>query len=67
MGGVGNGAAEEDWHRDLNPGMAAIPGRTTPLWQSRLEPGSFGRGWDHTAWEKVMTAGLWGAPFCHVA
>ena len=26
MGGVGNGAAEEDWHGDLNPGTAAIPG-----------------------------------------
>ena len=24
MGGVGNGAAEEDWRWDLNPGMAAI-------------------------------------------
>ena len=23
MGGVGNGAAEEDWHWDLNPGAAA--------------------------------------------
>ena len=26
MGGVGNGAAEEDWHWDLNPGVAAMPG-----------------------------------------
>ena len=24
MGGVGNGATEEDWHWDLNPGAAAI-------------------------------------------
>ena len=24
MGGVGNRAAKEDWHWDLNPGMAAI-------------------------------------------
>ena len=24
MGGVGNGAAKEDWHGDLNPGTAAI-------------------------------------------
>ena len=23
---MGNGAAEEDWHWDLNPGVAAIPG-----------------------------------------
>ena len=27
MGGVGNGAAEEDWRWDLNLGSAAIPGR----------------------------------------
>ena len=27
MGGVGNGAAEEDWCWDLNPGAAAILGR----------------------------------------
>ena len=26
MGGVRNRAAEEDWHWDLNPGEAAIPG-----------------------------------------
>ena len=26
VGGVGNGAAEEDWRWDLNPGTAAIPG-----------------------------------------
>ena len=43
--GVGNGAAEEDWHWDLNPGEAAIQRedhvaleekgeRTTLLWQS---------------------------------
>ena len=24
VGGVGNGAAEEDWHWDLSPGVAAI-------------------------------------------
>ena len=34
MGGVGNGAAEEDWHRDLNPGAAARP---------KGGPRSFGR------------------------
>ena len=27
VGGVRNGAAEQDWHWDLNPGAAAIPGR----------------------------------------
>ena len=26
MGGVGNGAAEEDWCRDLNPGTTVMPG-----------------------------------------
>ena len=46
VGGVGNGAAEEDWRWDLNPGTAAIPERedysalaekgegTMLLWQS---------------------------------
>ena len=32
MGRVGNGAAEEDWHWDLNPGVAAM---------RREEPGGF--------------------------
>ena len=34
VGRVGNGAAEEDWHWDLNPGGAAIrhPVGTTWLW-----------------------------------
>ena len=27
MGGAGNGASEEDWRWDLNPGEAAIPKR----------------------------------------
>ena len=42
VGGVGNGAAEEDWHWDLNRGAAAIPGE---------EPRGFGReeGEDHSA------------------
>ena len=44
VGGVGKGAAEEDWRWDLNPGVAAIETedyavlekrreRTTRLWQ----------------------------------
>ena len=41
VGGVGNGAAEEDWHWDLNPGAAAIPEKITQLWQ-RLGPRGFG-------------------------
>ena len=45
MGGVRNGAAEEDWLWDLNPGVAAIPKR---------EPRSFGRvgtPWlQHSCW-----------------
>ena len=55
MGGAGNGAAEEDWRWDLNPGAAAI-------WRVFLGPGSlfetmnpFG---DHAALEVL--------PFCHV-
>ena len=37
VGGVGNGAAEEDWCWDLNPGMAAMRGLlgTTQLGQRR--------------------------------
>ena len=42
MGGVGNGAAEEDWCWDLNPGTAAIPERTIRLWWSRLGSRDFG-------------------------
>ena len=34
VGGVGNGAAEEDWHWDLNPGVAAMPREDTWLWWS---------------------------------
>ena len=43
MGGVGNGAAEEDWCQDLNPGMAAMLGLfgITQLWW-KLGPCSFG-------------------------
>ena len=41
MGGVGNGAAEEDWRADLNPGVAAVLGF--------LGPHSFGGGWDRVA------------------
>ena len=42
MGGVGNGATEEDWCRDLNPGPVAIPGvGTLWLWQM-LGPHGFG-------------------------
>ena len=35
MGGVGNEAAEKDWRWDLNPGMAAMQGRTTRLGMHR--------------------------------
>ena len=41
VGGVGNGAAEEDCCWDLNPGMAAMLGF--------LGPHSFGESWDHAA------------------
>ena len=52
MGGAGNGAAEEDWCWDLNPGTAAIG----PL---LLGPRGIGCLFgDHAALEVL--------PFCHV-
>ena len=41
MGGVGNGAAEEDWCWDLNLGLAAL--------QSFGGPWGFGESWDLAA------------------
>ena len=38
MGGVRNGAAEEDWHGDLNPGAASM--------QAFGGPCGFGKSWD---------------------
>ena len=38
MGGVGNGAAEEDWSRDLNPSAAVM--------RSFLGQCGFGESWD---------------------
>ena len=59
MGGVGNGAAEEDWCWDLNPGATAMQGGG---------PRHFGGvGEDHVALAKDGTTWLWGAPFCHMA
>ena len=54
VGGVGNGAAEEDWHWDLNPGAAVIPERG---------PHSFGGvgGENHTALAE------WGPRGCNTA
>ena len=40
MGEVGNGAAEEDWRWDLNPGVAAMP---------RWGPHGLGKCQDHEA------------------
>ena len=37
MGGVGNGAAEEDWRRDLNLGMAAIEGEDHEVLEEKRE------------------------------
>ena len=37
MGGVGNGAAEEDWHWDLNQGVAAIEGEDHAVLEERKE------------------------------
>ena len=44
MGGVGNGAAGEDWHWDLNRGAAAIPGEDHEVLGEKGE--------DHTALEE---------------
>ena len=43
MGRVGNGVAEEDWHGDLNPGMAAMQGEDHVALERRREPRGFGR------------------------
>ena len=37
MGGVRNGAAEEDWHWDLNQGVAAIEGEDHAVLEERKE------------------------------
>ena len=42
MGGVGNGAAEEDGPWDLNPGAAAILGEDHLALRSRGGPRGFG-------------------------
>ena len=54
VGGVGNRAAEADWHWDLNPGVAAIPER---------EPRGFGGegGENHAALAE------WGPRGCDTA
>ena len=49
MGGVGNGAAEEDWCWDLNPGTTARP--------VSMGAGGVGSG-DPTAWATVRTTAL---------
>ena len=52
VGGAGNGAAEEDWRWDLNPGVAAI-------WRLFLGPRGFGKVGDHVAWVRIRTTQLW--------
>ena len=42
MGGVGDGAAEEDWRWDLNPGLAAMLEGTTQLLAGKGEQLGFG-------------------------
>ena len=37
VGGVGCGAAEEDWRRDLNPGVAAIGREDHAVLEERKE------------------------------
>ena len=76
MGGVGNGAAKEDWHGDLNTGAAAIPGRTMQLLQ-RLGPHSFWvlpfamwlRQQERLCWEEMgrKDSCWWAMRRCHTA
>ena len=42
VGGVGNGAAEEDWHWDLNPGVAAIQRGPPSFGEEGRGPRGFG-------------------------
>ena len=55
VGGVRNGDAEEGWRWDLNPGMAAVGGRTTWLWGS-LCPKASEAG--ETLWGRKRVKGL---------
>ena len=57
VGGAGNGAVEEDWRWDLNPGTAAI-------WHLFLGPRSFGRVrttwlWKCSLFATWMVLGAW--------
>ena len=61
MGGVGNGAAEEDWHWDLNPGMAAMPGQDHAALGCSLLPYGLGSRRDF-AWKKRAERTLAGGP-----
>ena len=63
MGGIGDGAAEEDGSWDLNPGAAAKE-------RDREDHAVLGeKGEDHAALVKLVerTTQFWGAPFCHAA
>ena len=55
MRGVRNGAAKEDWHWDLNPGVAARQGEEHMALAEK--------GGDHAAWARVRTRGALGCSF----
>ena len=57
MGRVGNGAAEEDWCWDLNPGTAAIPERTIRLWWRRERTMLLWQSGDPVAVTQLMVLG----------
>ena len=74
---MGNGAAKEDGHWDLNPGAAAIPGEDHMVLAEKGEvhmalakkerTRHLWPSGDPVAWVRVRTTWLWGAPFCHEA
>ena len=73
VGGVGNGAAEEDLRWDLNPGVAAIPnrgsqgfGRVGSLWAAKPPipngnggPCGFDKSQDHVALASFWDHAAW--------
>ena len=64
---MGNGAAEEDWRWDLNPGTAAMLGEDHRALVEKGEDHAALAEWGPLALMRVRTMWLWGAPFCHTA
>ena len=58
---MGNGAAEEDWRWDLNPGVAAMQGEDHVALRCSLLPRALGNRRDF-AWKKRGERTLAGGP-----